>query len=157
YLRNLVLNWLVTFPVLCGGILLLKLMVVVLTGFSYMNHAFRPRLILVGIGILFLLIALRYVTRHRPSRQGEQPSEEHSGNADKRYILGSLLWSLLSAIVLTQYLGIIDVGGSVVKVLASLPAAKVIFLGAGALAGAVIYALGWILGWPRQRDLLDFA
>ncbi len=44
-----------------------------------------------------------------------------------------------------------------VKILASLPAGQVIFLGAGALAGAVIYALGWILGWPRQRDLLDFA
>jgi len=157
YLRNLVLNWLVILPVLCGGILLLKLMVVVLTGFSYMNHALRPRLILVGVGIVFLLIALRYVTRHRPSRQGEQRSEVHSGNADKRFIMRSLIWSLLSAIVLTQYLGIIDVGGSVVKILASLPSGQVIFLGAGALAGAVIYALGWILGWPRQRDLLDFA
>ncbi len=157
YLRNLVLNWLVILPVLCGGILLLKLMVVVLTGFSNMNHALRPRLILVGVGILFLLIALRYVTRHRPSRQGEQRSEVHSSNADKRFIVRSLIWSLLSAIVLTQYLGVIDVGGSVVKILASMPAAKVIFLGAGALAGAVIYALGWILGWPRQRDLLDFA
>src|SRR5215510_15079704 len=78
YLRNLVLNWLVILPVLCGGILLLKLMVVVLTGFSYMNHALRPRLILVGIGVVFLLIALRYVTRHRPSRQSEQRSEVHS-------------------------------------------------------------------------------
>jgi hypothetical protein len=90
YLRNLVLNWLVILPVLCGGILLLKLMVVALTGFSYMNHALRPRLILVGIGILYLLIALRYVTRHRPSRQGEQRSEVHSGNADNRFIMRSL-------------------------------------------------------------------
>jgi len=98
YLRNLVLNWIVTLPVLCGGILLLKLMVVVLTGFSYMNHALRPRLILVGVGIVFLLIALRYVTRHRPSRQGEQRSEVHSSSADRRFIMRSLLWSLLSAI-----------------------------------------------------------
>jgi len=155
YLRNLVLNWLVILPVLCGGILLLKLMVVLLTGFSYLNHALRPRLVLVGIGILFLLMALRYVTRNRPSRQGEQAGEIQGGDADRRFIAGSLVWSLLSAIVLTQYLGIIDVGESTVKALSGLPGAKVIFAGAGALAGAAIYALGWLLGWPRQRDWVD--
>jgi hypothetical protein len=156
YLRNLVLNWLVILPVLCGGILLLKLMVVVLTGFSYMNHALRPRLVLVGVGIVFLVMALRYVTRHRPSRQADQPSEVHGGDADKRFIAGSLIWSLFSAVILTQYLAIIDVSGSVVKTLSGLPSAHVIFAGAGAVVGAVIYALGWIVGWPRRRNLLDF-
>ncbi len=156
YLRNLVLNWIVILPVLCAGILLIKFVIVLLTGFSFLNHALRPRLLLVGVGVLSLLVALRYIARNRPSRQLEQSEGASGDNADRRFIRGSLIWSLLSAIVLTQYLGIIDVGQSNMKSLAALPGARLRFAEAGAVAGIGIYALGWLLGWPRKREVLDF-
>ena len=75
YLRNLVLNWLVILPAICAAILLLKVLVVGLIGLSNINHAVQPRLLVAMLGIGFLLVALSFTTRNRPSRREGAPDQ----------------------------------------------------------------------------------
>jgi hypothetical protein len=154
YLRNLLLNWIVILPAVCAVILALKILMVALIGLSNINHALEPRLLVAIAGILFLIVALSYTTCRRPSRQGETPPDTGpvDRDADSTFIRRSLFWSLCSAIAITQYLGIIDAGGSLL-----LTYPKPLMVALGTVGGAIVYALAWLLGWPRRREWSDFA
>jgi hypothetical protein len=146
YLRNLLLNWIVILPAVCAVILSLKVWIVTLIGLSNINHATQPRLFVAMTGAMLLIISLSFVTLYRPSRREGEPDQKFGAtrNPDGAFIWGSLIWSVGSAIATTQYLGIIDVGGS------ALPTYSMTRLvGLGMLAGATIYALGWLLAWGR--------
>jgi hypothetical protein len=152
YVRNLLVNWVVILPVLCASILALKFAVVALTGLSRINFAVQPRFLIVAIGVAFLLVSLSYTTRNRPSRRGEgtEPPTAGDDDADQTFLRGSLIWTLLAAVAFTQYLGVFDAGP------APLPPSMARVVGIGALIAAATYAAGWIIGRPRNRDVLDF-
>src|SRR5215467_13729687 len=143
YARNLIINWLVILPALCAAILALKIVVVWLIGMSHINHATHPRMVIVGFGILFLLIALSYASGSRPSRlkRPGQDCDQRRGS-ETGFLKGSLVWSLLSAIALTQYLGIVVVRGSDILIYP-----RPVFVAAAALGGLAIYAVGWLAAY----------
>jgi len=159
YVRNLIINWLVILPAVCAAILALKIVVVWLIGMSHVNHAAHPRMVIVGFGILFLVIALSYASGSRPSRlkRPGQDCDQRRGS-ETGFLKGSLIWSLLSAIALTQYLGIVVARGSVI-----LTYPRPLFVAVAALGGLAIYAVGWLVGYlfgrlrerPLRWDLAD--
>lgn len=66
FVRNLVLNWLVIIPVVCIALLLLKL---IATGSVLIAHSGNDSLVF-GVllaGILSLILALAFITMHRPA------------------------------------------------------------------------------------------
>src|SRR5262249_49789722 len=65
-----------------------------------------------------------------------------SKDSDAVFLRGSLFWSLLSAIALTQYMGIVEARGSWI-----LEYPRQALISWAALAGAVIYALGWLVSY----------
>jgi hypothetical protein len=164
YLRNLILNWIVILPALCAAILLAKIAIVLLIGLSNINHATQPRLLVALLGVVFLLVALSFQTSNRPSRRetGNCQAIAADTNADGKFIRGSLVWSILSALTLTQYLGIIDNTPEGALLLPYLES-RVVPL--ATLGGAFAYALAWLTGscWcrlagePRKHELVDFA
>jgi hypothetical protein len=172
YVRNLVLNWLVILPVICAAILFLKILVVILVGIAELDDSFIPPTLFGTAWVACLLAALSFVTRNRPSRQlgGDAAGSGERKGADLAgFLRGHLLWSLLSAIALTECLGseslaylfvsksaaggiLLDPAtGSLVPKLSKLE-----LVATGALIGAAIYASGWIIGWPRRRSIFDF-
>ncbi len=142
YARNLIINWLVILPVVCAAILLLKVLVVWLIGMSHINHAMHPRMVIVGFGILFLVIALGYTSCHRPSRLKRPDQAAASKDSDTSFLKGSLIFSLISAIALTQYMGIVEARGSWI-----LDYPRPALIGLAALGGCATYAAGWLLGY----------
>jgi hypothetical protein len=173
YVRNLVLNWLVILPVICAAILLLKFFVVILAGLANLEDSWLPPALFAVAGVGWLLAALSFTTSHRPSRQGDAAAA--AGEAAKvaglpAFLRRHLIWSLCSAIALTQALGTDTLGnlfemknaagGLALNELTGLLVprfSKVEFVGSGALIGALIYGLGWIIGWPKRREFSDFA
>ena len=79
-----------------------------------------------------------------PSRRCSGPDAGREPERRQCLHLGSLIWSLLSAVTLTQYLGIIntiiDAGGAL---LFNYPKSMVVAF--GTLGGALIYALAWLV------------
>jgi hypothetical protein len=157
YLRNLITNWLVILPFLAAAILALKIVVVALTGFSHLDRPqIQPGILILVAGIIFLFVALRFMTAHRPSRRlQEAPQVSTSAeDHDRVFLRQSLLWSLLSAVAFTQVLAIADINcwptGS----------PRLVFLvlaGGGAAIGGLVYAASWLHARPANRDPADFA
>ena len=158
YARNLIINWMVILPVVCAAILALKLVVVWLIGMSHINHAMHPRLVIVGFGIVLLVLALSYASRHRPSRRRRPDHVNQSKDSDTAFLRGSLIFSLISAIALTQYMGIVEARGSWI-----LAYPRAALIGLAALGGAAVYAAGWLVGYwigvltkrPLKLDVPD--
>ncbi len=159
YIRNLITNWLVILPFLAAAILALKIVVVALTGFSHLDRPQiqpGPGILILIAGIIFLFVALRFMTAHRPSRRlQEAPQVSTSAeDHDRVFLRQSLLWSLLSAVAFTQVLAIADINcwptGS----------PRLVFLvlaGGGAAIGGLVYAASWLHARPANRDSADFA
>ena len=117
-------------------------------------------LILIGVfGVACLIRAQAFTTAHRPPRR-EPPQTVPSpdgkpkpspNNIDQRaFVENDLVWSILSAIGVTIFvcsrLGTAWVANS----------GRDSALLTLALAGAVVFALGWIAGWPARRSRRDF-
>ena len=106
-IRNLLLNWLVIFPPICAAILLLKIAAVGsdwLTRFDLGNSWWKWKTgfeIACGVsGAVSLMIALAFTTHYRPSRRTSQAS----GPSQIRFLCTTMLFSLMSAVLLIQFL-----------------------------------------------------
>lgn len=155
--RNLVLNWLILVPILCIVLLMLKIL---LTGAVWIAHGDHDGGIATGVllaGLLCLIGAQAFTTCHRPPRRLPPLQTEAAaqpGNAtEKQFLLGDLIWSVLSAIAVTIFFSseyfwrnrAADWGGfSFAKRLSD--NGKVDLIIVAAAAGLAIYALGWLFG-----------
>jgi hypothetical protein len=156
--RNLLLNWLVIIPVVCVALLLLK---IIATIGVWIAHGNNDKLVLdvLLIGVAFLIVAQAFTTYHRPARRPPAPakvsSQQQPGNASEgRFLWGDLLWSVLSAIAVTIFFSSMYYSsngpagwpafGAVAASKASAGSAQSIL--AAAVAGAAIYAVGWLSG-----------
>src|SRR5262249_18395247 len=182
YVRNLILNWLVILPLLCAFILSLKTSAVLLFGIATKP---QPVLSIISgtIGVLLLIAALAFTTRHRPSRQYDKNEPNVAGKQMDQiaFLWGSVLVSLLSAIAIVQCLGSDSIGclsetprvdsepdqiacgmghkapladPITGKYMPKYSALSLVSL--GALSGCAIYSLGWLCGRPRNHELKDF-
>jgi Patatin-like phospholipase len=144
-LRNLLLNWLVIIPLLCIVLLLIKLVAVFAIGVAH----YPPHAGIAGgfglAGAAALIFALALITRERPTRRPPHDAGVRQGT----FLRWMLLPSLLAAGLFIQLgasnsaLDLLDHHG------------KVVVIGLAAVAGAVIYALGWIFA-GRRHDERDF-
>jgi hypothetical protein len=153
YLRNLVLNWLIIVPAVAAVLLVLKLLITFSVVVARIQDSWLPALIAVLIGAALLIVAQAFTTRHRPTRRarpGADPSADPNNVYEKAYTLQDLVPALFSALfvtsALTSFVGAELAGG--VAVYAA--------IGIGALIGIVIYAAGWIAGFPVKVRCKDF-
>src|SRR5271165_1468406 len=159
YVRNLILNWLVIIPVLCLALLFLRFVAATSVGVARGQNDWQF-LVLIGVfGVACLIRAQAFTTAHRPPRREPPPTvpspdgkpEPSPNNIDQRaFLKNDLLWTILSAIGVTIFfcsrLGTTWVANSDRdSVLITL-----------ALAGGVVFAAGWIAGWPARRTRRDF-
>src|SRR6266699_2458193 len=151
FIRNLVLNWLVLLPVLCGTLLLLKLVAVGVAWLGkYPPDGCTPGvpLVLAAIGLVLLVAAVHFATRRRPSRTRQ-------GATQPEFLIGDLLPAGLSGLMFTLALAVPCAhhyalplplfswsGGSLVSF--------------GVAAGVAAYGLGWLLALPRSRGRANF-
>jgi len=155
YARNLLLNWLVILPMLCLVLFGLKFIASASVAVARDQNSWWP----VGasglVGAAALVIAQAFTTSHRPVRREVQPNtlpEASKHNIRQRkFITHDLLWSVLSAVAVTISLcswfvttWIENGGGVLVLVIL-------------AVVGAVLFAAGWIIGWPVRPSSKDFA
>ena len=163
--RNLILNWLVIIPIVCFALLALKLTATI--GVRVAHDVLDPKkmIALALFGAFFLVVAQRFTNHYRPSRRSG-----HDDGADWTFVFGDLMWAVLSAILLTiffssqffssnldsavnsvvQYAGLTDVLKRLDVDL------KFKFLTMTALAGLLVYAVGWIAGFRFHKGWLDF-
>lgn len=180
YVRNLVLNWAVILPAISVLVLLFQLIVFTLVEFSQNDDLFElfkkhPSLAyalqgsFLPLGILFLLIALRFTAGNRPSiRAHAKPLQSPGLTADQwDFLRGNLVWSAASALMLTQFFGsdkiggffetywltdlYIDVSGFLVPRYSLLEIVALVSIPSG-----FVYALGWWWGGrPGKLDRRD--
>jgi hypothetical protein len=190
WLRNLLLNWLVIIPPICVLVLGLKLLAltsnwVILWSVAThwqpqegaINWKVYTRAIIecsFGIAALFCLArALAFATRNRPSCR--LPDE--CGPDQLQILRGYVLWSLLSAFLLINFLASDLVGNLLLECtdswnrlgftfckehdiahdhgwnIARYPIIMYLIVSAG--VGAAIYWAGWCRVRPQKRDPLD--
>lgn len=151
YLRNLILNWLVIIPVICLALLSLKFVATVSVGIARSQDYWWFLVIIGMFGAACLIITQAFTTAHRPARR-EPPGTDPSPNNVPQFsfLKNGLVWSLLSAITVT-ILFTSRVGTNWVN-----NSGRDHVLIALALAGAFIFAAGWLAGWPVRRSRRDF-
>jgi Patatin-like phospholipase len=159
YARNLLLNWLVIVPVLCLALFFLKF-VAATSVWAARGQGDEWLIIAVGaIGALSLIIAQAFTTRHRPVRRepepklllGQEPVASPNNIGQSAFVWHDLKWSVLSAIAVTL---VLCSRPGVAWVKDRGPYTALIIL---AIVGALLFAVGWIAGWPVRRSLKDFA
>lgn len=192
WMRNLVLNWLVILPPICAAILLIKLIGlastwVILWGvrLTWDLHTplwLYPKLVLqVGTGVLSfaaLVVALTFTMRARPGCK-----ESPDGPPDQAgFLRGTLLWSVLSAFLLVNFLASDLVGMLLLECETSIAPVHLIgwlsvcrehvqpgengflearhglaaHMAAGTVPGALAYACAWLLARRRKIGWHDF-
>ncbi len=152
FLRNLLLNWLVIIPAIAAVLLVLKLIATLAVWIARMDHVWWPHALVALLGIVFLIVAQAFTTRHRPTRRqldGTPPGDDTGNVGQNAFISGDLIWSFLSSFCVTSFLtshiGTQLAGGPSVW-----PP-----IGIGAVCGLVIFAAGWIAGWPLRGSAKD--
>ncbi len=152
YLRNLLLNWLIIIPAICLVLIALKLLVGVSVFIAREGTPWW--LDLIGLaGVACLILSLAFTTRHRPTRRESDgtPLQPSDTNADQTtFLRHGLAWSGISAVLLTLFFTS-HFGASWVEATGKWPTA-----GLAAIAGALIYAAGWLVGRPYHRGGKDF-
>jgi hypothetical protein len=166
--RNLVLIWLIVIPIICVPLLALK---IIATIFVWVTH--RPDFVndvaytILLAAVFFMIISQSFTTRHRPTRR-----KKSDNVSEATFLLRGLLWSIISAILVAMFFSSI-VGGYLVErylVRASedwalivglgglVPALgeKDIFIIVTAVAGLLVYVVGWIVGLRLRDGLNDF-
>lgn len=157
YVRNLLLNWLVILPAIAVVVLVLKALVTASVGVARFDAAWWPHLLTLIAGVACLIVAQAFTTRFRPTRRPPPPAAppreipEDPNNIDqKKYLLHGLIWSVLSALLVTSTVT------SAVGVSLAEAASKYVCIGGGAVLGVIIYAVGWLWGRPEKFDPCDF-
>ncbi len=153
FLRNLILNWLVIVPAVALVVLVLKLLVTISVAIARIDDMLWLQFSSALVGIALLIVAQAFTTSHRPTRR-ELPNTSplvDAGNIDQNeFLFRGLLWALLSAVAVTSFLTS-KVGGGLV------PDSTFAAIGIGAAFGVVIFAAGWLVGWPLHWKCKDFA
>jgi hypothetical protein len=150
--RNLVLNWLIIIPVLCLVLLALKLIAAVSVAVAHGQHDGWLVLLILVVGIVCLVVAQAFTTRHRPPRRAPD------GNVGENcFLLGDFIWAAVSAIAVTIFFAshyfssLVTKGSSLVQTewpralqLGLTPKIGIPIV--TAVAGFFIYLIGWLLG-----------
>jgi hypothetical protein len=148
----------VILPVLCLALFGLKLIAVSSVAIARVQTTYWPVALIGLFGAVALIVAQAFATSHRPVRREEQPvplpgkkPEASAHNIRQRtFITHDLSWSVLSAIAFTLALcswfvtGWINDNGRGVTLISF------------AVAGLVLFAIGWIAGWPVRGSTKDF-
>ncbi|MBI1202435.1 MAG: hypothetical protein GC182_07985 [Rhodopseudomonas sp.] len=154
YLRNLLLNWLVIIPALSVLLLLLKLTVSVSVWVARLAEIWWPHLLAILLGVACLVVGQAFTTRHRPTNRvlgGGNPDADDRNVNQPTFLRGSLIWSLLSALFVTSAM----TSAIGVELAGAASTGPVMAVGAG--LGVLIFAAGWLTGWPVNRRLRDFS
>jgi hypothetical protein len=150
--RNLVLNWLIIIPVLCLVLLALKLIAALSVAVALRQDDSWLVPLILAVGIVCLLVAQAFTTRHRP------PRRDADGNIDEKcFVLGDFIWAAASAIGVTIFFAshyfssLVTKGSSLVQTewpraveLGLTPKIGIPIV--TAVAGFLIYLIGWLLG-----------
>ena len=152
-LRNLLLNWLVIIPAICVVILLLKMIATASIGIAVMPPGRWMVALYFVSAIVFLVAALRFTTRNRPSLRAEDLRDKLGRPLGVNQ--GTFLrWNLLPATLAAGAFIELGASNSGLAVADHHSAGRIII--ASALAAAVVYAIGWVFGCPDRRDRKDF-
>jgi hypothetical protein len=163
--RNLILNWLVIIPIVCLTLLALKLTATLSVWVAHNVVDPKIMIVLALFGAFFLIVAQSFTNRRRPSRRSG-----HDDASDWTFVLRDLTCAVISAILLTVFfssqffwLNLDSAVDSIVQyagltgVLKRLDVdLKFKFLTMTAVAGLLVYAVGWIAGLRFRKGLLDF-
>lgn len=152
-LRNLLLNWLVIIPGICLAILLLKMVAAVSIGLAVLPPNKCTAAAFIVAAVILVLAALRFATRNRPSLRGEDMRDKLGRplGVDQGTVLR---WDLLPALLGAGFFTEVGASNSGLALADHHSAGRIII--ATALAGAVVYALGWLIACPDRRDHKDF-
>jgi Patatin-like phospholipase len=151
-LRNLLLNWIVIIPAICVVILLLKMIATVSIGVAVLPPHEWAVMLLAVAGIVLLLAAFGFTNRNRPSLRGDDMRDKLGrplGVDQTTFLRWDVLPATLGAGMLIQ-LGASNSGLWVADRVGNWN-----FL-ITMLAGAIVYALGWLVACPNRRDCKDF-
>jgi hypothetical protein len=158
YARNLLLNWLVVVPALCLVLFGLKFIATASVAVARDQDSWWPVGVSGLVGAAALIVAQAFTTSHRPVRREPQPDTLPGGEpvasprniSQRTFIIHGLLWSVLSAIAFTlslcSWFGTTWIHSS----------GRNVALVTLAIAGAFLFAIGWIAGWPVRRSRKDF-
>ena len=151
--RNLLLNWLVIIPAICLVILLLKMVAAVSIGLAVLPPSKDMTIWFVVLAIALGLAALGFSTRNRPSLRGENIRDKLGrplGIDQGTFLRWDLLPALLGAGVFIQ----IGASNSGLALADHHSAGRIMFV--TAVAGAIVYALSWLLACAERREWRDF-
>jgi hypothetical protein len=152
YFRNLILNWFVIIPALCAVLILLKLLaiaVVWVARSSPQSCGLFTGIAPAAIGLVFLIAALRFTTRHRPTRG-------HSTATQCDFLLWDWLPALLSAFLLTLAFAS-PCGETFARNVLDLSWARGLSrIGFCIATGATVYVVAWLIARPQFRGLKDY-
>jgi len=165
FLRNLVLNWLVLLPLLCGPLILMKLLALAIFSLGTQSGP-APFGWLAFVGLVLLFVSLRFIVRHRPSLYRKSDEIWKRQRADQgRVIKRALAPNIAAAFAFTMCMAMAastKEGGQYggwVKDLFHLDQGKFLLpdlLTLGAACGSTLYALSWIGSLPRVSHAGDF-
>jgi hypothetical protein len=152
-LRNIVLNWLIILPMLCALLLLCDLIALVfpwLATFDPSGGANRLAFFaLVGAGCCAQVYALAFAARHRPTSRGPN-------NADQQSFVYNVLLPICIAGLLFAFATALPYAQSMAKnFVSSADWHPFTFYSAMTVAGAVVYAVSWLLAWPTRQYATD--
>jgi hypothetical protein len=185
FVRNLLLNWLIIIPVVCWAVLSLKLVATLSVWLAHnvadpramTAHATAPIWIVdivrnpwamiafVLIGAICLITAQGFTNRHRPTRRVDNANVE-----ERAFLWHDLIWAVASAICFTVFFSsqyfISGFNGwtqsiaqwlHLVRILSYLGVdQKLKFLLLTAIAGMLVYSVGWIAGRRFSKGGWDF-
>ena len=153
YLRNLLLNWLVIIPALAVVLLVLKFIVSLSVWVARLADVWWPHLLAILLGVVCLIVAQAFTTSHRPTnraRPGDDPEKDSRNINQPSFLRGNLIWDLLSALFVTSALT------SAIGVELAGAASTGVAIAVGAGLGILIFAAGWLTGWPVNWRFKDF-
>src|SRR5258708_5105090 len=152
-IRNLILNWLVIIPIVCLVLLLLKLIATVSVWFAH-TVADERILWFAAIGAFCLVVGQSFTNSHRPPRRAANVNTDQA-----IFFKRAFIWAFLSAISFTIFFSsqwfynwlsrFASPDGHSQDI-------KVRFLFLTAIAGALIYAAGWIAAFRFKKGWSDF-
>jgi hypothetical protein len=152
-LHNLLLNWLVILPAISVVVLLLKMVAAVSVGLVVLPPRVDTLWWFLLVAFVLPLVAICFATRNRPSLRGD----------DVRAKVGRPLGIDQGTFLRRNLLPVVLGAGAFIQIGASNPALAMIdhnsagrIILVAAIAGAVIYALGWLLACPDRRSRWDF-
>ena len=153
FTRNLILNWFVILPVVCLALLGLKFIASLAVWIARSEDNFLLVIAIGLLGVALLIVAQAFTTRHRPTRRQKPgtPLIARDGNVtQKGFLLRDFPFAIVSAVAVTSFFcsrwGFSWASST----------GKTWVVATTALAGLVLYAAGWIVGWPLRLSHRDF-